>query len=260
MKKIPFVLVFTFYVATAVSQTMSGFVSHTFINEKADTLVYQLLSPYAETAQTKFPLVVFLHGAGERGADNQKQLKHGSSLFLQPENRRAFPAYVVFPQCPEEDYWASVTIDRSDSPLHLSFDYDKPITQSLQRVLALVNDLLATKQIDKSRIYIVGLSMGGMGTFEAVYRAPALFAAAVPICGGGDVRKFSRRNARIPFWIFHGAADNVVEVRHSQEMVKRLKRFSKKVKYTEYENTGHASWENAFAEKEFLSWLFSHSR
>lgn len=260
MLKLPFILVLTFFSTATISQTMPGFVAHTFINEKADTLVYQLLSPFNETTKEKFPLVVFLHGAGERGSDNQKQLIHGASLFLEEQNREAFPAYVVFPQCPVDDYWSSVTVDRTVSPLQLDFDYERPMTKSLHQVLELVHNLVASKHIDVARIYIIGLSMGGMGTFEAVYRAPELFAAAVPICGGGDVEKVSRKVFRIPFWVFHGAADNVVDVRHSQAMVQRIERFSKKLKYTEYEGVGHGSWENAFREKEFLPWLFSQRR
>lgn len=260
MPKLPFILVLTFFSTAAISQTMPGFVAHTFINEKADTLVYQLLIPFDETVKEKFPLVVFLHGAGERGSDNQKQLVHGASLFLEQQNREAFPAYVVFPQCPVDDYWASATVDRSVSPLQLDFDYERPVTKSLQQVLELVHTLKATKRIDVSRIYIVGLSMGGMGTFEAVYREPKLFAAAVPICGGGDTKKVSKKVFRIPFWVFHGTADNVVDVHHSQAMVERIKRFSKRVKYTEYEGVGHGSWDNVFREKDFLPWLFSQHR
>ena len=106
------------------AQVNQGFKASTFVNENSDTLLYQLLTPLSGQETKRFPLVLFLHGAGERGSDNAKQLMHGASLFLHEENRKTFPAYVVFPQCPEEDYWASVAINRSSLPLQLDFDYN----------------------------------------------------------------------------------------------------------------------------------------
>ena len=240
------------------SASAQGFEVFTFINEKSDTLLYRMLNPLQSEAGKKYPLVLFLHGAGERGNDNAKQLTHGASLFLNELNRKQFPAYVVFPQCPEEDYWASVKIDRSSQPLHLTFDYSRPITQSLSLVVDLVKQLKQDKNIDEKRIYVVGLSMGGMGTFEIIHRQPDLFAAAVPICGGGDDKMFSNKAARTPMWVFHGTEDNVISVQHSRTMVKRIKRINKGLRYTEYPGANHNSWDRAFAEPELLPWLFSY--
>lgn len=244
----------------AFGQSFSAFERHAFINEKADTLVYRLLPPLVNQVNKKFPLVIFLHGAGERGNDNEKQLVHGASLFLNEQNRKTFPAYVFFPQCPESDYWASVAIDRSTYPLQLDFDYSRPITKSLRLVIELINRSIHTMNVDTSRIYIVGLSMGGMGTFEAVYQHTNLFAAAAPICGGGDVERYAAQKTTLPFWIFHGSADSVVEVKHSRQMAEVLNQLSTSFQYTEYEGVGHNSWENTFAEKEFLPWLFAQKR
>lgn len=241
----------------AMAQSNEGFNASTFVNEKSDTLLYQWLKPVGKNQQEKFPLVLFLHGAGERGKDNTKQLKNGASVFLKDENRKTFPAYVVFPQCPEADYWASVAIDRSSLPLQLDFDYQRPLTKSLQLAIDLVNSLIKSESIDTTRIYIVGLSMGGMGTFEAVYHYSTLFAAAIPMCGGGDTLSYGKKKPMIPLWIFHGDADNVVEVKHSRQMVHTLKEFSSSVKYTEYPGVRHNSWDYAFADPDLLSWLFA---
>ena len=246
--------------ALGFTQAVQGFKASTFVNEKSDTLVYQLLTPLSKQDKERYPLILFLHGAGERGNDNTKQLAHGASLFLREDVRKAFPAYVVFPQCPEEDYWASVAIDRTSLPLQLDFDYDRPLTKSLQLAIALVDTLLKKEPVDVERIYIVGLSMGGMGTFEAVYHYPHLFAAAIPMCGGGDTLRFKNKKPMLSLWIFHGSADNVVEVKHSQQMVDAINDFSSRIKYTEYPGVGHNSWDYAFAEPDLLAWLFSQKR
>ena len=102
--------------------------------------------------------------------------------------------------------------------------------------------------------------MGGMGTFEAVYRAPGLFAAAAPICGGGDVARYDKRVRKVPFWVFHGDADAVVGVKQSRDMVAKLKTLRNKVKYTEYPGVNHNSWDNAFAETDFLAWMFAQRK
>lgn len=221
-------------------------------------LPYRLLLPANYSPTKKYPLVLFLHGAGERGNDNEKQLVHGAKLFLTEENRKNFPAIVVAPQCPTDNYWGSVTIDRTTSPFTLSFDYSRPETTALNAAIELVKNLMATEGVDKKRVYITGLSMGGMGTFEAVYRYPKLFAAAAPICGGGDAARYTKQAAKIPFWIFHGDQDAVVSVKESQAMVAKLKSLRAVVKYTEYGGVNHNSWVNAFAEPDFIKWLFAN--
>jgi predicted peptidase len=175
-----------------------------------------------------------LHGAGERGNDNEKQLTHGSKLFLSPENRQKFPAIVIFPQCPTDSYWASVKIDRSKSPLDIDFTYNEQPNWPLAAAIDLVKQISKTEKVDKNRIYIMGLSMGGMGTFEAIARNPKLFAAA---------------------------ADGVVKVGYSRDMYAALRALeAKEVKYTEYPNVNHNSWDNAFAEPNLLPWLFEHKK
>ncbi len=223
-------------------------------------LPYRILYPENYDAAKKYPLVLFLHGAGERGNDNEAQLVHGAKLFLEPENRRDFPAIVIFPQCPTESSWNSMKADRTKTPIERTFDYSAEMTEPLRLAIALTKSLIAGGSVDPKQVYVAGLSMGGMGTFEAVARYPDLFAAAVPICGGGDVRAFSQKMPKTPMRIFHGAADSVVDVKYSWEMYDTLKQLGWPVEYVEYPVVDHNSWDYAFAEKDFLAWLFSKKK
>ena len=221
-------------------------------------LPYRILYPENYDRNKKYPLLLFLHGAGERGNDNEKQLVHGAKLFSSAEGRKNFPGIIVIPQCPEESFWASTKVDRSVQPIKFEMDYSGEAQWPLVAANELVKKLIKEEGVDKSRVYITGLSMGGMGTFESVYRNPELYAAALPICGGGDVALYDKRVSKIPFWVFHGAADAVVNVKYSQEMVKKLKSLKAQVKYSEYPGINHNSWDNAFAEQEYLTWMLKH--
>ena len=225
-----------------------------------NVLPYRLLYPANYDKNKKYPLLLFLHGAGERGKDNEKQLIHGSKLFITDENRKNFPAIVVFPQCPQESFWAVMKTDQTKQPPLRTFDYTVEPNWPLAAANELVKKLSNEEGVDKKQIFISGLSMGGMGTFESVYRYPGMYAAASPICGGGDVNHYDKRVTKTAFWVFHGAADAVVNVKLSQEMVAKLKSLKAEVKYTEYPGVNHNSWDNAFAEKDYLSWMLSHKK
>ncbi len=225
-----------------------------------NVLPYRILYPENYDKSKKYPLLLFLHGAGERGNDNEKQLVHGSKLFLSEANRKAFPAIVVLPQCPEESFWASTSIDRSAQPYKINFDYSAEPQWPLVAANELVKKIISEGSVDKSKVYITGLSMGGMGTFESVYRYPELYAAALPICGGGDVARYDKRVNKTAFWIFHGADDAVVNVKLSRDMLARLKELKVENKYSEYPGVNHNSWDNAFAEPDYLSWMLAHKR
>lgn len=242
------------------AQDLSQFKKETYVSTAGLQLPYRILFPENYDKTKKYPVVLFLHGAGERGTDNEKQLVHGSKLFIDPANRKAHPAIIIFPQCPEEGYWSSVDVNRNTSPFTLEFDYAKPITPALQAAIELLQKTIGNEGVDRSRIYIAGLSMGGMGTFEAVYRYPDLFAAAVPICGGADVNAYDKRVSKIPFRVFHGAQDAVVDVNHSKKIVDKLKILNTSVEYIEYPAVNHNSWDNAFAEPDFLEWMFRKKR
>lgn len=221
-------------------------------------LPYRILYPENYDRNKKYPLILVLHGGGERGNDNEKQLIHGSKLFLTPANRTNYPAIVVFPQCPTDSYWANSTIDRTKNPIERTFNYSDTAPWPLAAATALVNKIANEESVDKGRMYITGLSMGGMGTFEAVYRNPNLFAAAAPICGGGNDSLYNNTVKKTAFRVFHGDADVVVNVDLSRKMVARLKELKVPVEYIEYPGVNHNSWDNAFAEPTFMSWLFQH--
>jgi len=223
-------------------------------------LPYRILYPANYDKSKKYPLLLVLHGGGERGMDNEKQLTHGAKLFLTEESRKNFPAIIIFPQCPDDSYWANTKIDRSTQPFKIDFDYSGEANWPLTASNELVKKMISEGAVDKSRVYITGLSMGGMGTFESVYRYPDLYAAAMPICGGADVNKYEKRMTKTAFWVFHGADDAVVNVNLSRQMVDKLKSLKAEVKYSEYPGVNHNSWDNAFAEKDFLSWLLKHKR
>lgn len=245
---------------TLMAQTSASFESQVFVSGSGYSLKYRVLWPENYQANKKYPLVLFLHGAGERGADNEKQLTHGSKLFLDPAFRKKHEAIVIFPQCPEEVYWASMTIDRSSYPIKTDFIYAKEMTPPLAAAMDVVVELVKKKQADKNRLYIMGLSMGAMGTFEVLSRHPRWFAAAAPICGGGNVDLAQKYARKVPLWIFHGDADAVVPVDFSRRLYQRLTNLGARVKYTEYPGVNHNSWDNAFTEPDLLEWMFQQHK
>ena len=225
-----------------------------------DTLPYRILIPENYNSQSPFPLLLFLHGAGERGSDNKSQLVHGSFLFKSEDFRNNYPAIVVFPQCPEKSSWANVK--RNYDMLNgKKFDFFKEISENKQLIMVekLLDFIQKKYSIDPTRRYVGGLSMGGMGTFELVARNPDYFAAAFPICGGGNP-DWSDLLKTTPFWIFHGEDDGVVSVDFSRKMYEALGKEKASVRLTIYPEVNHNSWDNAFAEPDLMHWLFSNKR
>lgn len=222
-----------------------------------DTLLYRILYPDDFSADKKYPVVLFLHGAGERGNDNKAQLIHGSEMFVHDSIRERFPAIVIFPQCPVEDYWANARVKRKRTPIKIRFRYGRKPTKPLRLVMELMDSITKMPVVEEDRVYVMGLSMGGMGTFEILYRKPEMFAAAIPICGGGKPRSVKKYVSQVPLWIFHGAKDDVVNPLLSINMVERLLKEGGNPRFTLYENANHNSWDPAFAEPELLPWLFS---
>lgn len=228
-----------------------------FIYEKnGKTLPYQLLLPIDYNPDKKYPLVLFLHGSGERGEDNQLQLVHGSALFLSKENRQRYPAIIVFPQCPTGAYWATLNGKLTDALPFLEKPKKNP---TLKLVEGLLRQIQSDYGVDKNKIYVGGLSMGGMGTFELVYRKPRKFAAAFAICGGANPK--IARKIRRPVWrIDHGEEDRVVPIRHSERMVEALRKENAEISYFSYPGVFHDSWNNVFADPNFLPWLFAQRK
>ncbi len=244
---------------TLFAQDMNLFIKSEFKAQGGMIMPYRILFPPNYDKKAKYPVVLFLHGAGERGNDNDKQLTHGALLFLSQNARSNYPAIVLFPQCPAEDFWSAVKILRDSTKVTMDFNYTSAPTGALTAAIELTQMIMTKEAADPSRIYIAGLSMGGMGTFEAVYRYPHLFASAIPICGGDD-KHYDKRILNTAFWIFHGDADEVVSVDLSRKMAQRLGELNARIKYTEYPGVNHNSWDNAFSEQDFLSWLFSFKK
>ncbi|MCA9131400.1 MAG: prolyl oligopeptidase family serine peptidase, partial [Planctomycetales bacterium] len=220
---------------------------------KEKKLNYRLLKPKDFDPAEKYPLVIFLHGAGERGDNNVAQLKHAMSDFCRAEIREAYPCYVLAPQCPKEQRWADV--DWSQPGVTMP----SQASQSMQLVLALVDEMVRDAAIDKQRIYITGLSMGGYGTWDAIARRPNFFAAAVPVCGGGDPSTAGEIK-HLPISCFHGSDDKTVSVEKSRLMIQALQAAGGEPIYTEYAGVGHDSWTQTYADRELYRWLFAQRR
>lgn len=186
----------------------------------------------------KYPLLLFLHGAGEKGDDNKKQLKHDPTKLAPKGTLEKHQVIVVAPQCPADQYW--------DGP-------------PLQSVIKMVKDLQKELPVDLQRTYITGLSMGGFGTWSALALEPKLFAAAIPICGGGDPKSVSKY-AKLPIWAFHCDGDPVVKVQGTRDMIAALKKAGGEPKYTEYPDALHGSWSRTYRNPELYDWLFNQKK
>jgi predicted peptidase len=225
----------------------------TYKTSAGDSLQYRFLFPDNDPAR-KYPLVIFLHGAGERGNDNNAQLKWGVMNFATDENMKKYPAFVIAPQCPTNMSWANTTRGRNGE-ITLQSTPSKP----MQLLMELIRDIIKKYRVDTNRIYITGLSMGGYGTFDALQRNPNFFAAAVPVCGSGDITKASSI-AHIPIWMFGGANDPTVNPNLLYDMVNALIKAGARPGFTEYPNVGHFSWIAAYNDAMMIEWLFSQHK
>ena len=211
----------------------------------------------ADTDPSRFPLVLFLHGAGERGNDNEKQLVHGASEFARQDNREDFPSFVVFPQCPQGARWVE-----SDWALRSGAgEFSVQLSEPMRCAMEMVDHLMEVLPIDPSRVYVTGLSMGGMGAWYAAASEPERFAAMLEVCGGGDP-SWASRYAGVPIWAFHGQDDSVVPVERGREMIQALSESGHwpELRYVEYPGVGHNSWTQTYARRDVFEWLFSQQK
>ncbi len=216
-------------------------------------LNYRLLKPQNYDAAKRYPLVLILHGAGERGDDNAAQLKYGAPLFIKPEVREKYACFVVAPQCPTEQKWADIDWS-SDAPVQ-----PEKVSPSMALTLAAIEALQKEFSIDADRLYVTGLSMGGYGTWDLITRFPEKWAAAAPICGGGDKAKAALAKS-VPIWAFHGVEDPAVKLVRTVEMIDAIKAAGGNPFFSEYPYIAHDSWTTAFQEPQFLPWLFAQRR
>lgn len=203
---------------------------------KQARLNYLLYLPPEYDSQESWPLIMFLHGRGERGSNLKLVRQHG------PPKRIAegddFPFIVVSPQCPAGSYW----------------------TEELDALAALLDDVIASHKVDTRRVYLTGMSMGGRGTWFLAGRYPERFAAIAPVCGAGLNWIAVERLRNMPVWVFHGDADTVVPTYESENMVGWLRDVGNEARLTLYPGIGHDSWTQAYNTPELYEWFLSHSR
>lgn len=236
----------------------TGFLDRT-VSLHGATYHYQVFVPENWTSHQKWPIVLFLHGAGERGSDGLLETDVGLGHAIR-QNRSRFPVVVVMPQCLKDHWWIEPQMEE----------------------MALASLAAATKEFkaDVKRTYLTGLSMGGFGSWDLASRYPGKFAAVVPICGGivlpehlmqtnpelakyaypDDPKSYAevaQKIGKTPVWIFHGGADDVVSPENSRKLDEALKAAGGDVRYTEYPGVGHNSWDKAYAEPELMTWLLS---
>ncbi len=224
------------------------------IRVEGESYKYQVYVPAAWTPQRKWPVILFLHGAGERGADGFRQTRVGLPAHIRT---REIPAVVVMPQCRRGKWWGES-------------DMEAQAFGALDRTMSEFNG-------DPDRLYLTGLSMGGYGVWAFGYKFPKRFAALAPVCGGVRGRGYfrvpdwhpssrspqepyseaARGIGRTPVWAFHGEIDRVVPVSESRNMVRALRNSGGDVRYSEYKGVSHNSWDRAYSDREFLDWLLT---
>ena len=184
-----------------------------------------------ENSENHWPLILFLHGAGERGDDLSRVKSHGPPRLV--NEGRSLPFIIVSPQCPENQRWEP------------------------EKLKLLLDEIITNYRVDQRRIYLTGLSMGGFGTWAMAAEYPNQFAAIAPVCGGGNPA-FAKKLSRIPAWVFHGAKDDLVPIKKSEEMVNALKREDGNVRFTVYPEAGHDSWTETYNNQELYNWLLKY--
>jgi predicted peptidase len=253
---ISLLLVLIFSLGSLFAQDLSLFQKRWLV-QGGDTLPYRVLLPQNWDSSKSYPLLIFLHGAGERGRDNEKQLTHGAKLFVREDVRRDYPAIVIFPQCPTNSYWSNVLrLHDAAGKRQFHFLAEGEPTRAMVLLQQLVTYVIETYKPRKGAVYLGGLSMGGMGAYELVRRQPGIFVRAFAICGGADPAT-AKKLRKTDWWIFHGLKDDVVDPRFSQAMADALKNRRAAVRLTLYPDANHNSWDPAFAEPGLLPWLFS---
>ncbi len=256
------------------AKTDAALVKKVFSAPSGLEMPYRLYLPEDYSSGKSYPLLVFLHGRGERGTDNRSSMFDGIGLFkgnhsvVSPKGQLQFPAIVLIPQCSDktnDEEWANWDGNSAEQPfvglgMDGSYTPSKVASDSGAAALALIDSTIQNYRVDDKRVYVTGISMGGFATWDFIMRRPELFAAAVPMAGyskHSDADKLSH----IPMWIFHGETDKWNPVEGSRISYKLLKKEGANVRYTEYPDTGHMdSFHKAWAEFDLLPWLFSQKK
>ena len=215
---------------------------------------YQLLMPAELEEGKSYPLVLFLHGAGERGSNNQAQKRHFPERVKRMMQQGGAPVFVLAPQCPRDVWWTARTRGGSRGP-HL----DQPAAPQMRAAMQALEDVVRKHPIDRDRIALTGLSMGGFGSWELAARRPGWFSGVIPICGGGNPRALAPL-AGLPIQVWHGAADNVVPPEASRMLVRSMEERGMAVDYHELPGVGHNSWSPAYGDEGVCKQLFEQRR
>lgn len=239
----------------ALSQYEVKSIDYTGGEYNNETFQYRLLKPDNIEEGQSYPLLIFLHGAGERGNDNEIQLKYLPTLMATERYRKRFPCYVLAPQCRKDRKW--VEVDWSQSLTHQTPEDPGDQSKAFQQMLS---KTLAEEKIDASRVYLTGLSMGGYGSWDLSVRLKNTFAAVAPICGGADNSAVTAL-ATTPVWVAHGDKDGAVPVERSRLAVQTLQKVGGNVTYVEYPGVGHDSWTAAYTDNDgLIPWLFRQQK
>ncbi|MBB6050413.1 prolyl oligopeptidase family serine peptidase [Armatimonas rosea] len=260
--------------AAQAQDLLSPLLARTFVDSSGLNLPYRLYVPENYDPSQKYPLVLFLHGGGERGTDNVSPLLNEpfAQTFFSPEVQAAHPSFFLVPQCPLEiiggdpqgEYWVNNFENYADGTPHPGFAWDSylladyPVSTSLRAVTNLLPALQSEFSIDSSRLYATGWSMGGDATWDLLMRNPGLFAAGAPIAGIGDPTQAASL-ASTPLWVFHGAQDTAALPSGSQQMVAAIQAAGGNIRYTEYADGTHYIGADAYSEAGFMDWLFAQS-
>ncbi len=216
-------------------------------------VLYRFAQPEQIEPEKTYPLILFLHGAAERGSDNNAQIKHGVMPILENAAKLDQPVFLIAPQCPKDEWWSPY----GEGLLRLAEADGENLL--MDAVLELVEKTGEKSPIDRSRIYLTGISMGGFGSWDVLTRASERFAAAIPICGGGDPEKAGKFKS-IPIRIYHGADDDTVPPEASQMMADALEKAGGKPELILYPGVAHDAWTQTYADLEVIEWLLSQRK
>ena len=257
---VPLIVLFLFVTRNNLLKSSVNMLRNRFINGKTLTgesqsqgvsLKYRYFEPGTKSGS---PLLVILHGAGERGSDNRKQLDYGTIMFIK-EIRKKYSPLILLPQCPSDNAW---TINPRRPFNNFSLD-SIPASKTLEVVRGIILKLVKEYQVDTNRLYIIGYSMGGTGTWEMILRNPGLFAAAIPVSAASDPSKAALLKD-VHIWAFSSESDQIYDYRETEETVKALIANNIDVKHTLYQNRGHNIYELVLKDAEVPEWLFSQRK
>jgi predicted peptidase len=235
--------------ARVLTKDEVDFRKNIYTDKKGARMPYRLFVPVTYSPSIKYPLVLWLHGGEGRGSNNVNQIvrgnEKGAHVWITPENQTKFPAFVLAPQCPQNENWSDPELNLPGKPLLLALE----VLASVQKEFS----------IDPDRVYVVGQSIGGLGVWSLLQKYPEKWAAAVILCAYDN---FTRPDVitRVPLWVFQGDEDRTVPVTMVRDMMKQLKKLHANLRYTEYHRVDHDIWTRVFAEPELVPWLASQRR